>query len=94
MKITKAIVNRVNEINALIEKAIEKDLTLYSDFGSTVEYSFELKPIKINKYSISIVKYEYYAKKGWQSEPYYELEDIQYILRHIRKALKQALLHT
>jgi hypothetical protein len=91
MKITQAIRKRVNEINALIEQAIAKDLTLHSDFGSTVIDSFELKPIKINKNSVSIVMYLYYSSKGFRSFAYYDLDDLRWELKHIRRALKSAL---
>jgi hypothetical protein len=96
MKVTKSIHHRIHNIMSELISAQELNNdeapNLYSDFGSTYTYRFILHGLYIRKNGISVdITEQPYGKpfKMKRHRNYVtDLEELQYLLKHYRKAIK------
>jgi len=100
-KVSTQLAKRIDEINALIQQANELELTAYTYGGGTFPNIVNIKPIVIKNQFVTIETaspsmYDFISKERFNVNNddfwnYNGLESLKYCLKHIKKALVNAL---
>lgn len=100
-KVSTQLAKRIEEINALIQQASESESIPSTYGGGTHEYYVNIKPIVIKNQFVTIETaspsmYDFISKERFNVNNddfwnYNGLESLKYCLKHIKKALVNAL---
>ena len=95
-KVTKQLIKRVEDINALLEKVNQAEEIPYTYGGSTWPYYVQLdKPIKYNERFVWIYETEnqhkYGFEKRYNANNPEQLQELKYHLTLIKRAFKQVI---
>jgi hypothetical protein len=100
-KVSAQMVKRIDEINALIQQANELELIVYTYGGGTFPHVVNIKPIIVKNQFVTIETaspsmYDFISKERFNVNNddfwnYNGLESLKYCLKHIKKALVNAL---
>lgn len=100
-KVSAQMVKRIEEINALIQQANELELTAYTYGGGTFPYIVNIKPIVVKNQFVTIEtasksQYDFISKERFNVNnddfwDYNGIESLKYCLKHIKKALTDAI---
>lgn len=100
-KVSTSLVKRITEINELIQIANELELTAYTYGGGTFPHIVNIKPIVIKNQFVTIEtasmsQYDFIGKSRFNvtKEEFWDdngIEALKYCLKHIKKALTNAL---
>lgn len=100
-KVSAQLTNRIEEINELMRRANELELMAYTYGGGTFPYIVNIKPIVIKNQFVTIEtasksQYDFLSKERFNVNnddfwDYNGIESLKYCLKHIKKALTNAL---
>jgi hypothetical protein len=91
MKITKAVLNRVNKVNEAINEAINADVSPV-ECDSTYEEAYEFKPLVVNKQSVTFISTSRDHVRNipmTTKETIRNSEDFKYYMSYILKCVKK-----
>jgi hypothetical protein len=100
-KVSTSLVKRIEEINELVRRCNELELTAHTYGGGTFPHVVNIKPIIVKNQFVTIETaspsmYDFISKERFNVNNddfwnYNGLESLKYCLKHIKKALVNAL---
>ena len=100
-KVSAQMVKRIDEINALIQQASESESIPSTYAGGTHPYIVNIKPIVVKNQFVTIEtasksQYDFISKERFNVNnddfwDYNGIESLKYCLKHIKKALTDAI---
>jgi hypothetical protein len=100
-KVSTSLAKRIEEINELVRRCNELELTAYTYGGGTFPHIVNIKPIAIKNQFVTIEtasksQYDFISKERFNVNnddfwDYNGLESLKYCLKHIKKALVNAI---